>query len=275
MPIVVNGEAIDDVSIRDEARALRPRLLEAMPDEDPAVLEARVREWSRENVIERILLRQAAQSDPEPIPPAELDAALAALNTRTEGQSDEAIAREIESQLRLQRLVSRVTSRSSPPRNKDVTEYYRKHRDEYYVAESVHAAHIVKNVDEKATEEIALQGIREVQRQLRQGQPFHALADQFSDCPGRGGDLGFFPRGQMVDEFEAVVFALNPGETSDIFRTTFGYHIAKVYEKRPAGPRPLQEIRAEIEELLFRQKKERAMEQFLDHLRARASIEGL
>jgi len=79
----------------------------------------------------------------------------------------------------------------------------------------------------------------------------------------------------MVDEFEAVVFALNPGEISDVFRTPFGYHIAKVYEKRPAGPLPLQEVRGDIEELLFRAKKERAMEQFLDHLRARATIEGL
>lgn len=275
MPILVNGEVIDDASIRDEALALRPRLAEAMPGEDPAVLEARVREWARENVIERVLLRQAAQSDPEPIPPAELEAAIAEVGARTEGQSDERTAPEMEAQLRLQRLISRVTSRSSRPRHKDVTEYYRNHRNEYYAAEAVHASHIVKNVDERTSEEAALEAIRRVQEQLRSGEAFESLADQYSDCPGRGGDLGFFPRGQMVDEFEAVVFALNPGEISDIFRTPFGYHIAKVYEKRPAGPLPLQEIRVDIEELLFRKKRERAMEQFLDHLRARATIEGL
>ena len=275
MPIVVNGEVIDDASIRDEALALRPRLAEAMPEEDPAVLDARVREWARENVIERVLLRQAAQSDLEPISLAELEAALAKAGARTEGLSDEQTARAMEAQLRVQRLINRVTSRSSRPRHKDVTEYYRNHRNEYYAAEAVHASHIVKNLDERTSEEAALEAIRHVQEQLRRGEPFESLADQYSDCPGRGGDLGFFPRGQMVDEFEAVVFALNPGEVSDIFRTPFGYHIAKVHQKRPAGPLPLQEIRDDIEELLFRKKKERAMEQFLDHLRARATVEGL
>ena len=47
MPILINGELIDDISIRDEARALRPRLAEAMPAERPEVLEARVREWAQ------------------------------------------------------------------------------------------------------------------------------------------------------------------------------------------------------------------------------------
>jgi parvulin-like peptidyl-prolyl isomerase len=275
MPIVVNGEAIDDASIRNEALALRPRLAEAMPGEDPALLETRVREWSRENVIERVLLRQAAQSDLELISPEAVEAALAESTARSGGQSAEQIAREIETQLRVQRLIDRVTSRSSRPRHKDVTEYFRHHRNDYYGAEAVHASHIVKNVDERTSEEAALEAIRRVQEKLRRGEAFESLADQYSDCPGRGGDLGFFQRGQMVDEFEVIVFALNPGEISDIFRTPFGYHIAKVYEKRAAGPLPLQEVRGQIEELLFRQKKERAMEQFLDHLRARATIEGL
>jgi parvulin-like peptidyl-prolyl isomerase len=275
MPIVVNGEIIDDASIRNEALALRPRLAEAMPGEDPALLEARVREWSRENVIERVLLRQAAQSDPEPISAEALEAALAEAGARTGGQPAEQIAREIEIQLRVQRLIDRVTSRSSRPRHKDVTEYYRQHRNDYYAAEAVHAAHIVKNVDERTGEEAALDAIRGVQEKLRRGEAFESLADQYSDCPGRGGDLGFFSRGQMVDEFEAVVFALHPGEISDIFRSPFGYHIAKIYEKRTAGPLPFEEVRGQIEELLFRQKKERAMEQFLDHLRARATIAGL
>lgn len=275
MAIVVNGEAIDEVLFRDEARALRPRLAEAMAGEDPAVVEARVREWSRENVIERILLRQAAQSDPEPISPAELEAALAEVGARTEGRSDELVRREMETQLRVQRLVNRVTSRSSRPRTKEVAEYYVKHKNEYYAAEAVHAAHIVKNVDEQTTEAAALDSIRAIQEQLRRGEAFESLADQYSDCPGRGGDLGYFPRGQMVDEFDAVVFSLNPGEISDFFRTVFGYHIAKVYERRSAGPLPLQETRGQIEDLLLRQKKERTMEQFLDHLRARATVEGL
>src|SRR2546423_13930606 len=73
MPLMVNGELIDDAVIRLEEDQLRPRLREAMPDEDPKVLESRTREWARENAIERVLLRQAAMADPEPLAAEELD----------------------------------------------------------------------------------------------------------------------------------------------------------------------------------------------------------
>ncbi|MCX6627586.1 MAG: peptidylprolyl isomerase, partial [Candidatus Solibacter sp.] len=95
----------------------------------------------------------------------------------------------------------------------------------------------------------------------------------YSDCPGRGGDLGYFARGQMVEEFDAVVFSLEPGQCSEIFRTPFGYHIAKVLDRRAECIRPLAEVKADIEALLFEQKKQRRIEQCIDALRAKANIQ--
>lgn len=279
MPLIVNGETIDDSVVRQEANGLRPRMREAMPEEDPIVLEARVREWARENVIERVLLRQAAMGDPEPVAPDALDRAVDQLRAQTPGQSGcilpngaEDLRAEVEAQLRLERLTTRLTGKTSPPRNKDITEYYRKHRDHFFAPELIHAAHIVKNVDEKTTEEAALEILRGVQRDLREGADFAELADKYSDCPGRGGDLGFFGRGQMVDEFENVVFALAPGEVSDIFRSPFGFHIVKLYERRAEGIRPLEEVRDNIQALLFDEKRQKMLEQYIDHLRAKAEI---
>ncbi|MGH9665046.1 MAG: peptidylprolyl isomerase, partial [Bryobacteraceae bacterium] len=273
------GETIDDAVIRNEANDLRPRMREAMPEADPIALESRVREWARENVIERVLLRQAAMSDPEPIAAEVLDGAVNRLRTETPGQSGcilpggpEALRADVEAQMRLERLTTRLTGRLSPPRNKDITEYYRKHRDHFFAPEVVHAAHIVKNADENATEEAALETMRGVQRELKQGADFAELADRYSDCPGRGGDLGFFGRGQMVEEFDNVIFALPPGELSDIFRTPFGFHIAKVYEKKPEGIRPLEEVRDNIQAMLFNEKKQKMLEQYIDHLRAKAEV---
>lgn len=76
---------------------------------------------------------------------------------------------------------------------------------------------------------------------LRSGGDFAALAKQFSQdkaTSDTGGDLGFFPRGVMPIEIEAVAFALDPGQTSGIVKTDFGYHIIQVIERDPARPIP-------------------------------------
>jgi parvulin-like peptidyl-prolyl isomerase len=60
---------------------------------------------------------------------------------------------------------------------------------------------------------------------------------------------------------------------SEIFRSPFGFHIATLFERRPAGLRSLEEVREQIEETLLAGKRQRALEQFLDRLRARADIQ--
>jgi parvulin-like peptidyl-prolyl isomerase len=279
MPLVVNGETIDDSLVRQEARALRPRMMEAMAEEDPVALEMKVREWARENIIERVLLRQAAAADSEPIAADALERAVAQVREQTPGQTGrifptdgEPLRREVEAQLRVDRLVGRIGAKVAPPRHKDVVEYYRKHKQSFFAPETVHAAHIVKNVDESTDEASALAAIREAEAELRQGVPFAEVADRRSDCPGRGGDLGWFPPGQMVDEFDKVVFAMQPGEVSEIFRSSFGFHIATLFDRKPAGIRSLDEVRERIEEALLAGKRQRALEQYLDHLRAKADI---
>ena len=279
MPLTVNGEVVDDAVIRNEEDDLRPRLRQAMPQETAAALEARTREWARENAIERVLLRQAAMSDGEPLEPELLDRAIAESRPSAPQDSDcilpggrDDFRMQVESQLRVERFTARLTAKLVPPRSKEISEYYRKHQDDFLTPELIHAAHIVKNVDEQTTAEAALESMQEVQRELDQGGDFGEIADRLSDCPGRGGDLGYFARGQMVDEFDAVVFNLAPGRHSEIFHTQFGYHIAKVYDRRPAGLRLLDEVKGNIEALLFQQKKQRRIEQFLDSMRAKADI---
>ncbi|MGQ9581888.1 MAG: peptidylprolyl isomerase [Thermoplasmatota archaeon] len=70
--------------------------------------------------------------------------------------------------------------------------------------------------------------------QLRAGRPFAALARQYSKCPSgqRGGDLGYFPRGKMVREFEDVAFALQKGQFSGPVQTKFGWHIILVMDRK-------------------------------------------
>jgi parvulin-like peptidyl-prolyl isomerase len=231
-----------------------------MPQEHPSAIEARAKEWARDNVIERVLLRQAALADAEPVPPEVIEKA---------GGN----ALEAELQFRIERLAIRHAGRIAPPRNKDVVDYYRHHRENMAIPEAVHATHIIKNVDENTPEETALAAIRVVEERIAAGENFEAVADELSDCPGRGGDLGWFPRGQMVPEFEAVVFALKPGEISPVFRTAFGFHIAKVYAHADERMATLEEARPQIERHLLTEKHQKALERLCDHLRAHATVE--
>lgn len=85
---------------------------------------------------------------------------------------------------------------------------------------------------------------------LKAGEDFEALAKAHSGDRGsreKGGDVGFFPRGRMVQPFEAAAFALTrPGELSDLVETQFGFHILRLEERREAAVKPLDEVRPEI-----------------------------
>ena len=137
------------------------------------------------------------------------------------------------------------------------------------------AAHIVKNVDDKSDEATAREAMRKVEEEIARGDAFEDVADRHSDCPGNGGDLGYFARGQMVDEFDEVVFNMEPGGLSEVFRTSFGFHIAKLHEKKPAHLRNLQQAAEEIKEELLRRKHTKAVEDFVDRLKAAAEVQEI
>ena len=90
----------------------------------------------------------------------------------------------------------------------------------------ISASHILCSI-EKTNKKEALKSIKEIQKKLSKGAEFSVLAEKFSDCPScaKGGDLGSFGRGVMVDEFEDAVFALEKDEISKIVETEFGYHL--------------------------------------------------
>jgi parvulin-like peptidyl-prolyl isomerase len=279
MALEINGERIEDAVIRTEAQLLKPRCAEMFAELDPIAAEMQVRELARGQVIERVLLQQEADRDASPIPPEALEGALNQFRLASSGEStcitpmnEESLLEDVKSQLRLDRLIGKIIGKVARPKPKDVVDYYRKNTERFEAPELLHAAHIVKNVDENNSEAVALAAIQEVRGKLEAGADFAELADTFSDCPGAGGDLGYFPRGQMVAEFDEVVFGLEDGQVSEIFRTPFGFHIAKVLDRKPAGIPPLAEVRDVIEDGLYRAKQESALHDYVERLRSKAQI---
>jgi hypothetical protein len=91
---------------------------------------------------------------------------------------------------------------------------------------------------QNAKEKKAYAKAQKLLERVRSGEDFAKVAQQNSDDPGsknKGGDLGYFKRGEMIPDFDHAVFALNPGEISNIIKTLFGYHIIKVEEYKDRG----------------------------------------
>ena len=138
-------------------------------------------------------------------------------------------------------------------------EQLRRHYDEsieeHTVEEQVHARHILFRVppgsDDEEEAEIRERAAGTLAR-LRQGVDFADQARELSDDPSAsaGGDLGWFGRGRMVEGFDEAVFGLQEGETSELVRTAFGFHIIKLEERREEQIRPFEEIRGQIEQQL-------------------------
>jgi peptidyl-prolyl cis-trans isomerase D len=121
----------------------------------------------------------------------------------------------------------------------------------------VRASHILFKTAGKDEAEVRKQA-EAVLKRAKAGEDFAKLANEFTEeevGKTRGGDLDFFPRGQMAKEFEDAAYALKPGEISDIVKTQFGLHIIKTTDKRPASTRSLAEVKGQIEDQI---KTERA-----------------
>jgi parvulin-like peptidyl-prolyl isomerase len=143
--------------------------------------------------------------------------------------------------------------------------YYAAHEAEFNEPERVHAAQlVVKGLDEA----------RKLQAQLRAGKKFSDLARLYSLSADAkvGGDLGFFPRGQMPPAFDEVVFRLGVGQVSDVVSTEYGYHLFKVLDRKPARKKDFTEVRAQVEAKLLELKRAEAQEAFESELKAKATI---
>lgn len=147
---------------------------------------------------------------------------------------------------------------SDPDRVRDS---YTQRESEFDSPEQVRARHILiraEGTDESETTADARRRIEAVQQRLAAGESFEELAREESEDPGskeRGGDLGLFPRGRMVKEFEEVAFTQEPGVVSDVVRSSFGFHLILVEEKQAPIVVPYEEAQLQVARDLLLQEK--------------------
>jgi peptidyl-prolyl cis-trans isomerase C len=164
----------------------------------------------------------------------------------------------------------------------DAKKYYDENPDEFQLPERVRASHILlstrpldPNADPNQVKAQARQKAEELLQKAKSGADFAALAEVNSQDPiskAQGGDLGLFPRGQMVKPFEDAAFALQVGEISDLVETQFGYHIIKVTERLDPMPIPFDDAKTTIIEELQQKRSVETAREYVDSLRQNAKI---
>src|SRR5206468_626449 len=182
------------------------------------------------------------------------------------------------SNLMVQKLLQGEVMSKIEIKPSDISAFYEKNPDKFQQPETVHAAHILVIVppgsDEKAKAALKAKAVEALQA-AKAGKDFGALARQYSQdgSAQHGGDLGFFPRGQMVPAFEQAAFALKPGEVSDLVETQFGFHIIKMIEKRPGGTVPFAQVAPKIQEFLENQAQSDKAKAYVETLKAKGKVE--
>lgn len=271
---IVNGETIS----RDQfERALQRNLQSVDPVEprSPEQIEP-MRKALLDEMISRTLVLQEARKLNVTVTPDEIDRRVMRMSADYPAEGfDEALAqnqltptelkRETAALLTTEKLFSEHVYPRVAVTEEEIRQYYEEHKDDLQLPEEVHAQQIVVKTLEEA---------RRIQALLRQGKKFPDLARKYSMSADAkvGGDLGFFPRGQMPPAFDEVVFKLAIGQVSDVVTTEYGFHLFKVLERKPPQKRELADVRSEVEAKLLKLKRADAERTYLAHLKQEATI---
>ncbi len=243
-----------------------------------------------DNIIDQRLLSREARRLGIAVPDSAVDAMMASWESRfaDDQERDERMAASnitlpevrasFERDQLVQALVDQTVRDTIDVSAADVRAYYENH-PEYFDTTQVKVRHILIMAPQDAPPE-SLETARALASDLlarvRAGEDFAELAREYSDDPGsaaRGGELDFTRRGQWVPPFEQAAFALAPGETSDLVRTDYGYHIIQVMDRREGYLLFNDTLAERIEAVMLRDRVQPAVDALADQLRARSQVE--
>lgn len=191
--------------------------------------------------------------------------------------TDAEIKAKIEQSLTVEKFVNQEFFEKTTVTDQETKDYYENNLTAFQTPEQVRASHILIIVKEDAddsTKKEARKKLERIRKKIIAGGDFAKFAEKNSDCPSKskGGDLGYFSRGQMVKPFETVAFSMMPGDVSDIVETQFGYHIIKSMDKKHSETIGYDEARTRIENYLRQVKSQTALTDFLKKAREASKI---
>lgn len=284
----VNGEAVTKV---DFDRLIKNMELSAK-EPIPAERRDEIFRNALDQLVTYTVLTQATRARNVTIPDAEIDGNIKQMQSQfateegfkkalaARGMTLEKLRSDARTEMCINKMMETEVSGQAPATDVQVREFYDTNPDKFKQPEAVRASHILFAVDEKAdeaTKQKILTKAQGVLKEARGGADFAQLARQHSadGSAAQGGDLNFFPRGQMVGPFDQAAFSMKPGEISDLVTTQFGYHIIKLTERRPASTVAFEQVAPRVKEYLTEQQKQARAQAFIVSLKQKAKIEVL
>src|SRR5215208_3298368 len=274
---VVNSDLIMMSDVKQELEPERQRIARQHRGDELAQRLRTAEYMALTKMIERRLQLQEAKARGVDVSDQEVKQAIEQMKRQGEklDASDPVTLRNVRDQLTLLKVVDREVRSGVMVGDAEMKRYYQEHRDRFALPEEYTLSQILilpRSPDDAAD---AKEKARRVMAELKKGEKFEDLALQYSDGPNasRGGRLGFVRQGELLPAIERAIAPLVPGGISDIIETPEGFHIMRVEEKKPKQFRPFEEVKFEIQALVFQQKSEDVFQSWLVDLKNKAYIE--
>ena len=285
----VNGEKIERWEFDNSVKRMESRAGGPVPPEK--------RDEVLRGVLDQLvayhLLAQESRTRKIVVPDADVDARLAEIRKSfpTEAAFTQGIAAQgltldqlksqAKSSIEVAKVIEAEVNAKVAVQDPEVKAFYDQNLERFKQGDSVHAAHIAFGVPQNATIEQkneAKAKAAAMLKTIKAGGDFATLArasSQDQNTAQNGGDLGFFPKGQMPATFEDAAFKLKPGTISGVVETPFGFHVIKVIERRAPRTAPFEEVTGQIKDFLTQGQREQKLERFVEQMKAKGKIEIL
>ncbi len=211
-----------------------------------------------------------------------VEISLLSLEAEKEGLNEDPLIKariqQARSAILAQELIRRQIIDKTEINDAEARKYYQENKAQFSQPERIKARHILIAVEDPASadsKKAAREKAEKILARVRAGEDFAELAKKYSDDPGsreKGGDLGFFSRGQMIEPFEKAAFSLKVGEISGLVESPFGYQLIKVAERLPAQTTPYEKVKEQVREKALEAKRESVLEAYLQQLRKKYPV---
>ena len=286
---VVNGTVITRKELNREIKIFKDQLARSGNQIPDLQLEA-IKPKILESLVEQELLLQESRKKGVTVLPEEVEKQFSTVRNRypTKEEFIEAITRIDLTEGELKKKISKVFAINLFVNNQiidkitvtdeEAKSYYDSHRDIFKQPAQVKASLILIKLDLYADKEktaAAEKKIKTIQEKLEAGEDFAELAKQYSEDPSsvKGGDLGYFSRGQTMKSIEDIAFALKPNDVSDAVQTPIGLQIIKVFDKKPEKNPSYEEVKDRIIVQVRKEKIQKELGQYVNKLKGAAKIE--
>mgnify|MGYP001611871493 CR=1 FL=1 len=148
----------------------------------------------------------------------------------------------------------------------EASKYYESHKEEFMAPLLLRASHILMTTEEDANA---------VRTELDTGADFEALAKSRStdNTATRGGDIGYFQKGQLIPEFEEQAYKLSKGQMSPVFKTQFGYHIIKLTDRIEPALKDFKIVKPRLEKQILNEKRSRTLKALVGKIKGNARVQ--